>query len=99
MAKRGRHSLQQKKDTQRLIVRALKEIYSNDNTDYVKVCFIKDLLAEPQGRKFIAEHLFGKAPENLNVLDITETKPEKITFYPNEQGATIKILPPKEEDV
>jgi hypothetical protein len=49
-----------------LMLRALKEIYKADNDDKAKVEFIKKLLDSQRGEIFVAEHVFGKAPQVID---------------------------------
>lgn len=54
-----------------LFLNALKIVYSKDDDDDAKVAFIKDkLMASERGQLFIAEHLFGKPTEKLEVKQI-----------------------------
>ena len=69
-----------------LFVRALKELYEKDKDDEAKVIFIKDVLLDSQrGQLFVAEHIFGKAPQeikqtNLNIEanDLTDEEIKKV---------------------
>lgn len=42
---------------------ALKIIYGKEKTEEAKIEFIKELAKSQRGQIFIAEHLFGKAPQ------------------------------------
>jgi hypothetical protein len=49
-----------------IMLNALKEIYSTETDDEAKIAFIKDTLMDSQrGQLFIAEHIFGKAPQEI----------------------------------
>ena len=53
-----------------IFVKALKEIFEVDNDNEAKVKFIKETLLESQrGQLFVAEHIFGKAPQEINQLN------------------------------
>jgi len=55
---------------------ALKRITGEEETDESKILFLVDFALEKEGKKFIAEHVFGKAPqvnENRN-MDVIEEK-------------------------
>ena len=45
---------------------ALKELYDKETDDEAKVHFIKKVLLQSQrGQLFVAEHVFGKAPQEI----------------------------------
>tara|TARA_R110002167_G_scaffold363815_1_gene584752 strand:- start:761 stop:1048 length:288 start_codon:yes stop_codon:yes gene_type:complete len=56
---------------------AIKRITSNDDDDESKIDFLIDFALEKEGKKFIAEHVFGKAPQTINQTN-TEVIPENI---------------------
>jgi len=55
---------------------ALKRITGVDETDESKVAFLEMFAIEKEGKKFIAEHVFGKAPQVVDnkVTNIVEEK-------------------------
>jgi len=69
-----------------LFVQALKELYKVDTDDQAKTKFIKDdLLSSQRGQLFVAEHIFGKAPQevkntnvNIDAKDLSEAEIIKI---------------------
>lgn len=69
-----------------LFVNALKELYDKETDDEAKKCFIKETLMETQrGQLFIAEHVFGKAPQeikqtnfNIEAKDLDEAEIKRI---------------------
>jgi len=69
-----------------LFVQALRELYKVDTDDEAKTKFIKDdLLSSQRGQLFVAEHIFGKAPQevkntnvNIDAKDLTEAEILKI---------------------
>ena len=69
-----------------LFSNALKELYKKETTDEAKIHFIKKVLLDSQrGQLFVAEHIFGKAPQeikqtNLNIeaKDLTDEEIKKI---------------------
>jgi hypothetical protein len=45
---------------------ALKDLYDKETDDEAKIHFIKKVLLESQrGQLFVAEHVFGKAPQEI----------------------------------
>jgi hypothetical protein len=63
-----------------IFMQTIKQLHSKDNDDEAKVEFLKDLAQSERGKMFIAEHIFGKAPQevkntNLN-LDEKDLTPE-----------------------
>lgn len=79
----GRKSKADEEKANSLFVKALKEVYRKDTDDEAKTAFIKEALLESQrGQLFVAEHIFGKAPQevkntNFNV-DASELTAEQI---------------------
>tara|TARA_R110000851_G_scaffold50227_3_gene120143 strand:+ start:570 stop:881 length:312 start_codon:yes stop_codon:yes gene_type:complete len=69
-----------------LFVNALKELYSKETDDEAKIHFIKEVLLDSQrGQLFVAEHIFGKAPQeikqtnlNIDAKELTEEEIKKI---------------------
>lgn len=69
-----------------LFISALKELYKKETDDEAKILFIKDVLLESQrGQLFVAEHIFGKAPQeikqtnlNIDAKDLTEDEVKTI---------------------
>ena len=82
----GRPTKVDEQKANNLFNRALKELYKADTEDEAKIRFIKDTLMDSQrGQLFIAEHIFGKAPQeikqtnlNINKEDLTEKEVELI---------------------
>ena len=46
-----------------IIVKAIKDLYKADTDEAAKVKFLKDFAQTSRGMQFIAEHIFGKAPQ------------------------------------
>tara|TARA_R110001632_G_scaffold216543_1_gene344778 strand:- start:2775 stop:3071 length:297 start_codon:yes stop_codon:yes gene_type:complete len=42
---------------------AIKELYNKDSDEDAQKEFVKDFAKTPRGMQFVAEHLFGKAPQ------------------------------------
>jgi len=69
-----------------LFISALKEMYDKETDDEAKIHFIKKTLMESQrGQLFIAEHIFGKAPQeikqtnlNIDAKELTEEEIKRI---------------------
>lgn len=82
----GRKSKADELKVNTLFVNALKQLYSKESEDEAKIHFIKEVLLDSQrGQLFVAEHIFGKAPQeikqtNLNIeaKDLTEEEIKKI---------------------
>jgi hypothetical protein len=56
---------------------ALKRITGTEETDESKILFLEIFAEEKEGKKFIAEHVFGKAPQEINQKN-TEVVAEKV---------------------
>lgn len=69
----GRKSKREEAKANTIFLNALKLIYSKEEEEEAKVAFVQDLAKSTRGQIFIAEHLFGKAPDtvnsNVNVLE------------------------------
>lgn len=62
----GRKSVAEEQKVNNLFVNALKELYDKETEDEAKIHFIKNTLLESQrGQLFVAEHIFGKAPQEI----------------------------------
>jgi hypothetical protein len=63
---KGRPPKADEEKVNNLFVNALKELYSKETEDEAKIVFIKDtLLSSQRGQIFVAEHIFGKAPQEI----------------------------------
>ena len=82
----GRKSKADEEKANVIMLNALKEIYRSDTDEEAKIAFIKDTLMDSQrGQLFIAEHIFGKAPQevkqtnvNIDASELTEDEIKKI---------------------
>jgi hypothetical protein len=82
----GRKPVAEEQKVNSLFVTALKELYDKETDDDAKTHFIKSVLLESQrGQLFIAEHIFGKAPQeikqtnfNIEAKDLDEDEIKKI---------------------
>lgn len=62
----GRKSVAEEQKVNALFVDALKDLYKTNTDDEAKKKFIKETLMDSQrGQLFIAEHIFGKAPQEI----------------------------------
>lgn len=62
----GRKTKAEEEQANVIMITALKEIYRKDTDEEAKIAFIKDSLMDSQrGQLFIAEHIFGKAPQEI----------------------------------
>ena len=62
----GRKSKREEAKANTIFLNALKLIYSKEEEEEAKVAFVQDLAKSTRGQIFIAEHLFGKAPDTVN---------------------------------
>lgn len=63
---KGRPPKADEEKVNNLFVNALKELYNKETEDEAKIHFIKNTLLESQrGQLFVAEHIFGKAPQEI----------------------------------
>lgn len=84
----GRKPKVDEKKVNTLFITALKRLYSKDNDDDAKIEFIKTLSKSQRGQIFIAEHVFGKPKDTLDVT----TKGESLNYTPEERKKRIKEL-------
>jgi hypothetical protein len=64
-------------EKQRVIYdKVLKRIYNTEDSEESKVLFLIDFASEKEGKKFLAEHVFGKAPQVVDnkVTNVLEEK-------------------------
>ena len=63
---KGRPPKADEEKVNNLFLNALKELYDKETEDEAKIHFIKNTLLESQrGQLFVAEHIFGKAPQEI----------------------------------
>lgn len=63
---KGRPPKADEEKVNNLFVNALKELYNKETDDEAKTSFIKEtLLSSQRGQIFVAEHIFGKAPQEI----------------------------------
>lgn len=63
---KGRPPKVEEEKVNNLFVNALKQLYNKETDDEAKIDFIKNTLLESQrGQLFVAEHIFGKAPQEI----------------------------------
>ncbi len=46
-----------------IMKKAIRELYNQDTDEKAQIKFLKDFAQTPRGQQFVAEHLFGKAPQ------------------------------------
>jgi len=63
----GRKSKAEEQKVNTIFLTALKQLYKKDTDDDAKVRFVMDLADSQRGQLFIAEHLFGKPKDSLDV--------------------------------
>lgn len=68
---KGRPSKAEEEKTNYFILEAVKQIKGSETDDDAKIEIIKDLYTFERGKIFIAEHLFGKPKETVD-LGLTE---------------------------
>lgn len=77
---KGRPPKADEEKVNQIFINALKDLYSVETDEEAKISFVKDTLMDSQrGQLFIAEHIFGKAPQevkqtnlNIDATDLTE---------------------------
>lgn len=82
----GRKPKADEEKVNNLFINALKELYKKETDDEAKIHFIKNTLLESQrGQLFVAEHIFGKAPQevrqtnfNIEAKDLDEKEIKRI---------------------
>lgn len=63
----GRKSKADEEKLNTLFVTALKRLYSKEDEDEAKIEFIQKLSKSQRGELFIAEHVFGKPKEKIDL--------------------------------
>ena len=71
--KGGRPSKAAEQKVNTIFINALKKLHNTESDDDAKVAFVKDLYESQRGQLFIAEHLFGKPKEKVDVTTGGET--------------------------
>ncbi len=62
----GRKPKADEEKVNNIFLKALSELYNTETDDETKTTFVKSTLMESQrGQLFIAEHIFGKAPQEI----------------------------------
>lgn len=59
----GRKTKVEEEKANKVFLTALKELHNEDTNDGAKIAFVKVLYKSERGKIFIAEHVFGKAPQ------------------------------------
>jgi len=70
-----------------IFITAIKQVNNIETDDEARIHFAKDLLTFERGKMFIAEHLYGKAPQeitqtnlNLEVKELDEDEIKRIKY-------------------
>ena len=63
----GRKPKVEEQKARAIINKALAAIYNKDNDEEAQVEFLKKFATTPRGQQFVAEHLFGKATEKVEM--------------------------------
>lgn len=82
----GRKPVIEEQKVNSLFVNALKDLYNKETSEDAKIHFIKNVLLESQrGQLFVAEHIFGKAPQevkqtnfNIDAKDLDDAEIKRI---------------------
>jgi len=77
---KGRPPKADEEKVNNIFLTALKQLHNTETDEEAKIAFVKDTLLESQrGQLFIAEHIFGKAPQeikqtnlNIDAKELTE---------------------------
>ena len=75
----GRKPVADEKKVTDLITKAIKGYHSVDTDEEAKIEFIKTLYEHSRGQIFLAEHLFGKAPQEIKQTNLTLEKEDLTT--------------------
>ena len=59
----GRKTKAMEEQANIIIIKAIKDLYKADTDEQAKIKFLKDFAQSSRGMQFIAEHIFGKAPQ------------------------------------
>ena len=78
-----------------IIVKAIRDLYKTDTDEGAKIKFLKKFAETSRGQQFIAEHLFGKAPQvvqnfiedNSNKIDLEKLSTETLLKLEQELNA------------
>ncbi len=77
-----------------IIVKAIKDLYKADTDEKAKIKFLKDFAQTSRGQQFIAEHIFGKAPqvvenyiENNSEVDLSKLSTDTLLRLEQELNA------------
>lgn len=84
----GRKSKAEEQKVNEIFLSALKRLYNKEEEEEAKISFVQELAGSQRGQIFIAEHLFGKPKE---LIDMTSNG-EGIGF------SKINFISNKEED-
>jgi hypothetical protein len=82
----GRKPVADEQKVNTLFITALKDLYKAETDDKAKIFFIKSVLLQSQrGQLFVAEHVFGKAPQevkqtnyNIDAKDLDDAEIKRI---------------------
>lgn len=82
----GRKPKADEEKVNNIFLKALGQLYDTETEEETKIAFVKTTLMESQrGQLFIAEHVFGKAPQeikqtnfNIEAKELTEEEIKKI---------------------
>lgn len=83
---KGRPPKADEEKVNNIFLTALKQLHNTETDEEAKIAFVKDTLLESQrGQLFIAEHIFGKAPQeikqtnlNIDAKELTDEEIKKI---------------------
>lgn len=81
----GRKSKADEEKVNEIFLTALGDLYDKETDDENKVEFAKELMKSDRGKQFIAEHLFGKPKESLDLL---HNLPKPLRKHFTDFGAT-----------
>ena len=83
---KGRPPKADEEKVNNIFLTALKQLHNKETDEEAKIAFVKDTLLESQrGQLFVAEHIFGKAPQeikqtnfNIEAKDLDEEEIKRI---------------------
>ena len=90
----GRKSKVSEERTNEIFLSALKKLYGKETDEEAKIAFVVKLHNSERGKQFIAEHLFGKAPNQIDFNESNEPRRE-LELTLNEATAIANVLTEK----
>ena len=90
----GRKTKIAEEHANKIFLSALKKLYGKETDEEAKIAFVVKLHNSERGKQFIAEHLFGKAPNQIDFNESNEPRRE-LELTLNEATAIANVLTEK----